>query len=90
MDEFQFEIIKAHINSLTSINELKKQQQLYHLSDSDKRLIHHMPYILTHLTNADITYYDKLYELTTERLFELTKSLPKSPFTANTKPPNRR
>ena len=90
MDEFQFEIIKAHINSLTSISELTKQQQLYYLSDSSKRLIHKLPYVLTQVTDAEIPYYDELYKLATERLQRLIIRLPKSPFLANTKPPNRR
>ena len=89
MDEFQFEIIKAHINSLTNINELKKQQQLYYLTHADKLYNAFLPEE-DKVTETEIAYYDELYKLATKRLQWLTKSLPKSPFAANTKPPNRR
>jgi len=93
MDEFKFQAIKAHINSLTDIAELTLIINDYTVSDLERQTIEN-DYLYLLLggkrTKTDIKYYDKLTHLAAKRKLQLTQGKPKLPFPANNKPPHRR
>lgn len=100
MDEFQFNIIKAQILSCKNYGELLKFRDTYFVPDRIRKVLlnpltsrqSHYIWIntSTNHTPESIKFYDALYDLAIKRIQVLFRHKPKSPFPANTKPPNRR
>ena len=94
MNELEFQVIEAKINSCFNKQKLRKYQTNYSVS-SYTRILAQNPKVMpslysNNLTLEEIAYYDKLYSAANKRLRTLFGNQPKSPFSANTKPPNRR